>query len=117
MSIRDTMVGFIWRGQIAVGNAATGTNLLAALRTAGYTGPDQCAVRLSGKAVAGTDRALLTLATARNPGVAIVASDFTTHGEPCAAGVDYTNPADLDASMTNIRAPGGATVAQAIVVW
>jgi hypothetical protein len=117
MSFRDTMVGFIWRGQIAVGNAATGTNLLAAMRTAGYTGPEACAVKISGKALDGTDRSLLTLATARTPGAALVASDFTTHGEPIASGVDYANPADMDASLSNIRAPGGATVAQVIAVW
>jgi len=117
MSIRDTIVGVIWRGQIAIGNAATGTNLLAALRTAGYIGPDECVVKIAGKVIAGTDRALLTIATARIPTAAIAAADFTTHGQPVAAGIDYTEPSDQDAKQSYIRAPGGAIVAQAIVVW
>lgn len=118
MATSPTLLGRIWRGQIAVSAAVAGTNLLEALRTAGYPGDATCAVKLCKVRVDGSARPLLTVASPRKPtAIVAIASDFTTHGQPVPSGEDYAEPCDQDASQSYIRAPGGATTAQAVVVW
>lgn len=120
MAIFPNMVGAIWRSQVTIpGNAGTGANLLALLRAAGYQGPDACAVKLAGKLADGvTDRPGFLVASPRTPGVAVVAADFATHGQPVASGIEYAEPCDMDAKVSSVRSLTASTIAaQAVVVW
>lgn len=119
MAIFPNMIGNIWRGRIAIPAAAdAGTTFLALLRTAGYPGPDSCALKVLGIDAAGASRAAMSVATPRTSASAITATDFTTHGQPVLAGVDYYEPSDGDAAQSYVRALAGATFnAQCVVCW
>jgi hypothetical protein len=120
MAIFPNMVGAVWRGRITIpNNTGTGSRLLDLLRAAGYPGPDACAVKVAAKLSDGTtDRPAFTAATPRANGAAIATADFTTHGQPVAAGVEYAEPSDADGSTTFVRSLSGSTIAaQCVVCW
>lgn len=119
MAIFPNMVGHIWRGRVTIpNNTGTGANLLALLRAAGYPGPDACAVKLAAKLADATTARGAFVAAQPREGAAIQATDFTTHGEPIAEGVEYAEPCDRDAILTSVRAAASDPVlAQATVVW
>jgi hypothetical protein len=119
MAIFPNMIGNIWRGRIAIpAAAAAGTTFLALLKAAGYTGPDSCALKVLGVDAAGAARAALSVATPRAAGVAIAATDFSTHGQAVLVGSDYYEPSDGDAALSYVRALSGAAFdAQCVVCW
>jgi len=119
MAIFPNVVGAIFRAQVTIpSNAGTGGAILPLLRAAGYLGPDACAIKVCAKLVDGvTDRPAFLVATARGNGVAVVAADFTTHGQPVAAGVDYAEPCDTDASSSFRSLTAGAIAAQVVVAF
>lgn len=119
MAIFPCVVGIIWRAQLTIpSNAGTGAKLLTLLRAAGYLGPDTCAIKVCAKLVDGTtDRPAFLVASPRLAGTAVVAGDFTSHGQPVAAGVDYDEPADTDVD-SYVRSLSASTIAaQVVVVW
>lgn len=119
MAIFPNMVGNVWRGQITIpSNAGTGANVLALMRTAGYRGPASVAVKLLGATAAGASRAAFGVATPRADASAVVATDFTTHGQTVLAGADYFEPSDGDAAISSVRSLDGSTVAaQVVACW
>lgn len=118
MAIFPNVVGSIFRAGVTIpSDAGTGAALLPLLRAAGYRGPDACAIKVCAKLVDGvTDRPAFLAATSRGNGAAIVAADFTTHGQPVAAGAEYAEPCDTDAALTAVRSLTGATIAAQVVV-
>lgn len=120
MNQQENTIAFlgIWRGQITIpASGASGESLLALLRAGGYHGPsDPLQVSISGSTLALAARAGFIAANTR-PGAALDATDFTTHGYPCASGAEYLVPSALDASTTYLRSAAGAFVAQAQVLW
>ena len=120
MAIFPNMVGAIWRGQVTIpSNAGTGATLLSLIQAAGYPGPAACAIKVTAKALdATTDRAAFLVASPRTPSAAVVAADFTTHGQPVPAGVEYAEPSDTDAAASKVRSlTAGTITAQAVVVF
>lgn len=62
-----------------------------------------------------TNRAALDLATPR-VGAALVASDYTTHGQEVAAGEDYDFPAEQDLADTYPRSTTTSTVSALVLI-
>jgi hypothetical protein len=96
-------------------NTGTGDKLLTLLRAAGFPG-EPLMVRILGKKSDGTDRPAVVLATAR-PSAAIALTDFSTHGEYLAAGVESNALSQAFAEATFIRSAATAAVMNVVVDW
>lgn len=76
-----------FRAQLAIqSNATTGDQLEALIRAAGYLGPIT-ALRILAKTADGNDRGAVALASPRGA-APIALTDFSTHGEYVAAGIE-----------------------------
>lgn len=109
-------------GRYAITATTTGTPLYDLLIAAGMPAGDwttmgsgACGIRIAGQVVGGSDRAAVIIASPRRSSTpetfyaALVASDFTTHGEYIPAGQEYYNPFDTDV-YSGIKAVAGTVV-------
>jgi len=116
MAIFPNVVGAEWRGAVTIpNNAGTGSRLLDLMRAAGYDGPDACAVKVLARVPDGTDRSAFVIASRRPNAAAISSTDFTTHGQHVAAGTEYAEPVDRDASESYVRSTGASTVSAIVL--
>lgn len=96
--------------RVAVTVPAAGGTIASLISSVVGDGEIVLAVKILGKLVNGGDRVALTVASPRL-GSAITSTDYTTHGQYVAAGVDYYEPADQDVqSYVKAASDSAATV-------
>lgn len=90
-------------------NTGNGSTLRALLLAGGYQGESPLAIKVLGLVPAGTNRGAIVFATPRQPDAAITGTDYSSHGEAVAAGVDWYEPID-NAADVYVRSASGSTV-------
>lgn len=110
----NTGNGSTLRSLIASATGGISTTALVAPTPTGDGSP-LLNVKILGVDATGTSRAAFVVANTRQ-GASITATDFTTHGEYIAAGVDYYEPADGDFD-SYVRSASASTITAIAVVY
>jgi len=96
-------------------NTSTTATVKSLLVAAGYTGPVRWFKILAVLADKTTARPAITLASMRPGATAFAETDYTTNGEPIAAGVEYVSGPSDNCGLSGIRSDSASTITVTIV--
>lgn len=97
-------------------NSGNGSTLFDLIKAGGYQGEKPLAIKVLGLVPAGTNRGAVVFATPRQPTAAIASTDYSTHGQAVAAGLDWYEPTD-GAADVYVRSASGSTVPAVCVLF